>query len=121
MIEDILKATFLEQLHQMDKEEIRKNLLFASTFITVYESFKAGWIDALKNFYNHKADYEREVLSLIEAKENKTIRATVEWHLKNNVIDASEKQQFKKITDTRNRFAHSLMKVAMEGISDEDR
>lgn len=105
-------------------ELLKEKLIIASCYIAVYENFKSTIVENVKYFYwsglqdgkeqfNH---YERDVLSKVEGKKNRQIRATLLWFRDENAITQNDIIQFNSITDLRNELGHNMLSAVYEGL-----
>jgi hypothetical protein len=101
----------------LNPEILNLNLKVISMFIAIYESFKETIIGDVKDFYLtglsdgkliYSQKYEEEVLSKIKSKENRQIRATIQWFFDHDAIDERDKRKFIEITNERNRLTHDM-------------
>lgn len=119
---------FTQKLEDFFNPEILKqNLTIASLFIAVFDNFKATIIDKVKYFYfsgicdgiEQFKDYEVEVLSKIKSKQNRQIKATLLWLKQYEFITQAEVVDFETYTNLRNKLAHELSKMLIEGFPKE--
>lgn len=106
---------------------LKQNLIIASLFIAVFDNFKANIIDKVKYFYfsgikdgvEQFKDYEQDVLNKVKSKNNKQIKATLLWLKENEFITEAEEILFAEFTNTRNKLAHEMNRMLIDGFSDE--
>lgn len=105
---------------------LKQNLVIASLFIAVFDNFKSSITDKVKYFYwsgiDHGVeqfkDYEKEVLSKIKTKNNKQIKATLLWLRESGAITYEDENKFEELTNMRNKLAHEMSKMLLEGFSE---
>lgn len=106
---------------------LKQNLIIASLFIAVFDNFKANIIDRVKYFYfsgikdgvEQFKDYEQDVLNKVKSKNNKQIKATLLWLKENEFITEAEEILFAEFTNTRNKLAHEMNRMLIDGFSEE--
>lgn len=106
---------------------LKQNLVIASLFIAVFDNFKANIIDKVKYFYfsgikdgvEQFKDYEQDVLNKVKSKNNKQIKATLLWLKENEFITEAEEILFAEFTNTRNKLAHEMNRMLIDGFSEE--
>lgn len=106
---------------------LKQNLIIASLFIAVFDNFKANIIDKVKYFYfsgikdgvEQFKDYEQDVLNKVKSKNNKQIKATLLWLKENEFITEAEEILFAEFTNTRNKLAHEMNRMLIDGFSEE--
>lgn len=106
---------------------LKQNLIIASLFIAVFDNFKTNIIDRVKYFYfsgikdgvEQFKDYEQDVLNKVKSKNNKQIKATLLWLKENEFINEAEEILFAKFTNTRNKLAHEMNRMLIDGFSEE--
>lgn len=106
---------------------LKQNLVIASLFIAVFDNFKASIIDKVKYFYfsgikdgvEQFKDYEQDVLNKVKSKNNKQIKATLLWLKENEFITEAEEILFAEFTNTRNKLAHEMNRMLIDGFSEE--
>lgn len=106
---------------------LKQNLIIASLFIAVFDNFKANIIDKVKYFYfsgikdgvEQFKDYEQDVLNKVKSKNNKQIKATLLWLKENEFITEAEEILFADFTNTRNKLAHEMNRMLIDGFSEE--
>ena len=101
----------------LNPETLRANLIFASLFITSYETLKDSVIDQLRDFYVSSwdesgpiigEDYQSKVLAL-DPKQH-PLRASIAWLKASNVINDTDECVISELTCHRNEVAHQLPK-----------
>lgn len=119
---------FEQKLENFFNPEILKaNLIIASLYIAVFDNFKTNIVEKVKYFYlsgikegvEQFRDYEKEVLELVKTKKNKQIKATLQWLLSCKMITEAEIQEFEVYTNMRNKLAHEMNKMLIEGFPEE--
>lgn len=106
---------------------LKQNLIIASLFIAVFDNFKANIINKVKYFYfsgikdgvEQFKDYEQDVLNKVKSKNNKQIKATLLWLKENEFITEAEEILFAEFTNTRNKLAHEMNRMLIDGFSEE--
>lgn len=106
---------------------LKQNLIIASLFIAVFDNFKANIINKVKYFYfsgikdgvEQFKDYEQDVLNKVKPKNNKQIKATLLWLKENEFITEAEEILFAEFTNTRNKLAHEMNRMLIDGFSEE--
>lgn len=110
--------------HFLDPENLSISLRFLSLFIAIYENFKSTIIEHVKYFYWSGIkdgvelfdDYEKMVLSKVQSKENRQIKATLLWLKEEGAITEQDRLLFIKLTDKRNEFTHNMSTLIFEGL-----
>lgn len=110
----------------LNPDLLKSRLIIASMFIAVFENFKSWIIDNVKYFYfdgfkdgkETFGNYEKDVLSKIEVKKNRQIRATLLWLKENDAITDSDIERFRAFTNTRNELGHSLLNRLLDDFPD---
>lgn len=110
--------------HFLDPGNLSISLRFLSLFIAIYENFKSTIIEHVKYFYWSGImdgvelfdDYEKMVLSKVQSKENRQIKATLLWLKKEGAITEQDRLLFIKLTDKRNEFTHNMSTLIFEGL-----
>lgn len=119
---------YTEKLHNfLSPDLLQQKLITASVFIAVYENFKSAIVDNVKYFYCNGFEngkelfdgYEENVLSKVDSKKNRQIRATLLWYQENGAISEQDVENFKKMTDLRNVFGHDLLNKMFEGFTEK--
>lgn len=97
-------------------------MITASIYITAFEILKSSIIDRLKNFYwrDWEADrgdlidpsYNTEVLS----RNKSQLYASLLWLKENGAIDEYDINKFEEIKISRNRIAHNLPQLLVDGL-----
>ncbi|MEG1824899.1 MAG: hypothetical protein RR501_08985 [Cloacibacillus sp.] len=103
---------------------LRQKLITASVFIAVYENFKSAIVDNVKYFYCNGVNegeeqfkgYDEAVLSKVDSKKNRQIRATLLWYNEHGAISEQDIKQFKKMTDLRNALGHDMLNKIFDGL-----
>ena len=111
----------------LDPANLSMSLQFAALFIAVFDYFKDALIERVKNFYlsgikdgkPQYRDYDKKVLSKIDGKKNKTIRATLKWLQENGAFSNEDIKCFKELTNTRNALAHNMAVLLFEGLDEQ--
>jgi hypothetical protein len=106
----------------LDPEVLRPNLIAASMYIAAFELLKSTIVDRLKGFYTLSFDKngERVVESRYQpevASQNRSpVYASLDWLRESGAIDSNDLAIFEKVKEYRNRLAHTLVKMASEGM-----
>ena len=124
-----MKNEILNQFKLLtDKEILKDNLTFYSTYLLIFERFKSKFVDELKYFL---CDFyiKEGKLVLKESKEYSTIInrkyksnifvSTIEWFKDNGAITKEELQEFIKIRNDRNAIGHELLELLTHPIIEE--
>jgi hypothetical protein len=105
----------------LDPGVLRPNLILASLFIAAFEVLKNSIIEGLQDFYVSGFDengwiispeYQDEVLS----KDKSPTYASLKWLKASDAINDDDIEKFNKIKACRNRLAHEITKMLMEGL-----
>lgn len=118
----------------VNKEALQENLTFASLFIAVYEHVVDYAIDHVKSLlcdlslcdgkehWEETECYKKEIRNrIVDEKGNKDItKASFLWLVDNDAISSIDYERFLEIKAVRNKYAHELMTVIFEGVSDAE-
>lgn len=67
-----------------------------------------------------KAKYEEEVTQLIKDKDAKTLRGSLLWLQKHEIITSGDKARILKIRKRRNVIVHELLRILGDGLDEND-
>jgi len=107
--------------HFLDPEILRPNLILASIYITAFEILQNSIIQQIQDFYtigfNENGwlilpEYKEAILS----KDKSPLYASLDWLKENKAINDEDIEKFNRIKDYRNRLAHELSRMLMEGL-----
>ena len=117
-----------------DESVLQDNLTFASLYIAMYENMVNYVVSNLKWFLcdmevkdgeeicittNHyREEIKKRVVDEFGTKD--ITKASFLWLVDNNAISESDYQCFLNAKRVRNRYAHELVNVMMQGISEDD-
>jgi hypothetical protein len=105
--------------HKLSPEEVRRNLVKASVFITAYELMKDAILRNVSGFFisgfdqsglTHSPEYERDVLS----RDKNKVRASLLWLLDMKAITPDNLAAFDEMRKHRNEVAHDLPKLLVD-------
>lgn len=110
--------------HFLEPENLSISLRFISLFIAIYENFKSTIIDHVKYLFwsgikdgvEQFENYEKMVLSKVQSKKNKQVKATLLWLTEAGAITEQDRLLFIKLTDKRNEFTHNMSTLIFEGL-----
>jgi hypothetical protein len=95
-------------------------LISASLYITAFELLKESIVGRIRDFYSAGFDesglivspaYESKVLS----RNRSAVYASLEWLAESDVIDDADLEVFERLKRVRNRVAHELPSLVLEG------
>ncbi len=101
----------------LNPEELYKNFLLSSLFITTHNLLKSSIVGRIRSFYNCRfdstgwhtgIDYEQKVLSLDDKKD--VLRSSINWLFDMQIIDELDKETIEKARRHRNDLAHEMLK-----------
>lgn len=118
----------------VDEGVIQENLTFASLFIAMYENMVDYVVSNLKGFLCDievrdgeeiwiTTNYYRDEIKkrVVDELGNKDVtKASFLWLVDNNAITESDYQCFLKSKQVRNKYAHELVNVMMQGINEDE-
>ncbi len=108
----------------LEPNNLKENLLSASLFIAVFESFKDYVIDEVKFFYNTgfsdgKYTFDDKYNSDVKSLDKSLIKSSLIWLRNNSVIDDVEIELYDELIQYRNKLSHELMSLLFEGLPEE--
>lgn len=109
---------------RLEPQAIRANLLSAALFLFTYEALKDAIVEQTRRFYCTEWDdrsgravpnerYESQVLALDP--KQKPWGASRKWLWQAGALDADDERALDEVSDVRNRLAHELPEVLLEG------
>lgn len=120
----------------IDKETLQGNLSFTAFYIAVYENFAFLIRDRIKSFYTtgfeqtedgtvreiQSPEYKAKIKNrIVDDKGNKDVlKASVLWLVDNHAFSMDDYDQFLKMKEQRNLFAHQLTDVILRGNTEEE-
>lgn len=103
---------------------LRKRLLQAGVFLAAHAELERSLRDRPREFFASRwtADsgwrespgYREHVKRLDPRGKDDALRGGIEWHKRQGVIDDSDVETLKRVTDVRNAYAHELSNIATE-------
>ena len=123
---------WLEKL--VDKDDLQDNLTFAAIFISLYENMvdyvKSGVRDFLCNIcvkdgkmtYVETREYREKIRDcIVDDKGNKNpTKASFLWLIEQGAITFGDFDKFLQMKEVRNKYAHELDTVIMDGITENE-
>lgn len=108
----------------LDPDNLKDNLLSASLFIAVFESFKDYVIDEVKFFYNtgfsgDEYTFDPKYNSDVKTLDKSLIKASLKWLKNNSAIEESDLLLYDELRQYRNKLSHELMTLLFEGLPEE--
>lgn len=133
MVYKYIKEGFLKMFETiLDDKVLKENLIFASIYIALYESFVCSIVDKPKellckdcfedNEYKQKEteNYRQCIKNrIVDDKGNKDItKASFLWFVENNALPEDDFDDFLAIKGLRNDLAHELFSCIVKGFDD---
>lgn len=106
----------------LDPDVLRPNLIAVSLYIAAFEILKTTIIEKLRDFYcfgwNENGavidpKYAKEVLS----RNSSPVYASLDWLKEMKAINDDDIAAFNNLKECRNKFAHALTHMLMDGLS----
>ena len=118
----------------VSKEILQDNLSFVSLFIAVYEHTVDYTVSSIRSLlcdlsinegnecWKETEHYKREIRNrVVDTKGNKDItKASFLWLIDNDAISTADYDRFIEIKSIRNKYAHELISVIFEGVSEAE-
>jgi len=104
----------------LDPEVLRPNLILASIYIAAFEILKDSIVGRLRDFYVSGFDENGDIVmpeyNDVLAKDKSPVYASLKWLRESEAITEEDIEKFNKIKEYRNRLAHEISKMLMEGL-----
>ena len=125
-------STWYENIFNKDK--LSFNLTFASLYIAIYENMTDYVVSKLKEMMS-EVSVENGVIIFTESKEYKdkirnrvvdnkgnknVLKASFLWLVEKHILTQEDYNKFLEVKKLRNKYAHELFNVMIEGISESD-
>lgn len=128
--EDAIKNGLEKFMNITNKDNLKKNMLFISMFILLYEFFCDTFIGKVKSVLCEIEDFvENTLIETVEYKnkiKNRKVNgkpnellSTVLWFVDENAIVQDEYDLFLKIRSRRHEYVHEMEKILYNGIEQD--
>jgi hypothetical protein len=108
----------------LNPDLVKTNLILASLFIAVFETFKDNIIDRGKSFYTHGFDDQGPIVSddyklKVMSKNKSPIYATLMWLNEIGAITESDIGTFTNFKNYRNNLVHNFHLIHSQGLPND--